>query len=68
MTGELTGILEVDVISVVSVLQLIGHDTQSHDLLSDQCVRSGDVHVHLWVVHLVGETFLHYFGKISEQG
>lgn len=50
---ELTGVLEVDVISIVGVLQLVGHDTQSHDLLSYQCVRPCDVHIHLRVVHLV---------------
>lgn len=52
--GELTGVLKVDVIPIVRILQLVGHDTQSHDLLPDQCVGPGDIDIHLWVVHLVG--------------
>lgn len=65
---ELTGVLEVDVISIVGILQLVGHDTQSHDLLPYQRVRPCDVHIHLWVVHLVGEALFHHLREISGHG
>lgn len=60
----LTGVPKVDVVPVVGVPQLVGHDTQGHDLLSDEGVRPGDVHIHLRVVHLVGETLFHHLREI----
>lgn len=64
--GALTGVPEVDVVAVVGVLQLVGHDAQGHDLLPDERVGSGDVHVHLRVVHLVGQTLFHHLREIPE--
>lgn len=64
--GALTGVPEVDVVAVVGVLQLVGHDAQGHDLLPDERVGSGDVHIHLRVVHLVGQTLFHHLREIPE--
>lgn len=52
--GALTGVPEVNVVAIVGVLQLVGHDAEGHDLLSDEGVGPGDVHIHLRVVQLVG--------------
>lgn len=62
---QLTGVLEVDVFAVVGVSQLVGHHSQGHDLLSDEGVRSRDVHFHLWVIELVRETVFYNFREIS---
>lgn len=56
---SLTCVLEVDVIAVVCILQFVGHHSESHDLLSDESVGPGDVHLHLRVVDLVGQPIIH---------
>lgn len=61
----LTGVLEVDVFAIVGVSQLVGHHSQGHDLLSDEGVRSRDVHFHLWVIELVRKAVFYNFREIS---
>jgi len=56
--------LKVDIIAVVGVFQLVGHHPQSHDLLADECVRAGDVHDHLRIIHLVGQSILLNFREV----
>lgn len=60
-----TCVLKVHVIAIVCVLQFVGHHTESHDLLPDESVRPGDVHVHLRVVDLVGQPIIHNFRQVS---
>jgi len=62
----LTGVLEGDVVAVVGVLQLVAHHPEGHDLLADHRVRPGDVHAHLGVVHLVGQTVLLHLGEVPD--
>lgn len=63
--GYLTCVLEVDVIAIVCVLQFVGHHAESHDLLPDERVGPRDVHVHLWVVDLVGQPVIHDLRQVS---
>lgn len=61
----LTWVLKVDIIAVVGIFQLVGHHPQSHDLLADEGVWAGDVHSHLRVIHLVGQSILLNFREVS---
>ena len=56
--------MKVDIIAVIGIFQLVGHHPQSHDLLADEGVRAGDVHYHLRVIHLVGQSILLNFRKV----
>ncbi len=60
----LTRVLKVDVIAVVGIFQLVGHHPQSHDLLADEGVWAGDVHSHLRVIHLVGQSIFLNFREV----
>lgn len=60
----ITGVLERDVVAIVGAAQLVGHHSQSHDLLPDEGVRAGDVNLHLWVTLLIGQAILHHLWEI----
>lgn len=57
--------MEVDIIAIVRILQLVGHHPESHDLLPDEGVGPGDVHLHLRIVDLVGQPIVHDLRQVS---
>lgn len=64
MWQKLTWVLEVDIVAVVGIFQFVGHHPQSHDLLADEGVGARDVHDHLGVIHLVGQSILLDFREV----
>lgn len=64
MVKLLTGVLEVHILAVESVLQAVRHDLQLHYLLAYRHVWLGDVDFHLRVVDLTGQAVTHHFWKV----
>lgn len=62
----LTGIKEVHVVAVVSILHLIGHNPKGHDLTKDQCVLFGGVDLDFGVVALVGQSISGHCKQVPE--
>lgn len=60
----LTGVLEVHVIAIESILQTVRHDLQLHYLLSYCHVRLGDVNFHFRVVYLACEAIANHLWKV----
>lgn len=65
--GGLTGVLEVHVLAVESVLQAVRHDLQLHYLLPYCYVWLGDVDFHLGVVDLTGQAVAHHLRKVPRE-
>lgn len=60
----LTGILEVHIVAVDSILHSACHDFELHDLLSYIHVWFGDVDLHFRVIDLVGQSISHYLREV----
>lgn len=60
----LTGVLEVDVVAIESILQAVRHDLQLHYLLPYCHVGLGDVYFHFGVVDLARQAVANDFGEV----
>lgn len=59
-----TGVLEVHILAVESILQAVRHDLQLHYLLTYCHVWLGDVDFHFRVVDLTGQAVTHHLGQV----
>lgn len=56
-----------DVVAAVGRLQPAGHLPQDHDLPPDHCIGLGDVHFHIRVRHLIGQSAVCEVRFVSEE-